>query len=198
MDTKAERKVDRRVIKTKKAIRNAFVELLSKKDIDHITVKDISDTADINRKTFYNYYSGVYQIVDELENEIVTAFDELVVEIDLRHDIENPYLIFEKLTSILNRDIDFYSHVMKIDSKSTLTPKIINNLKEKMWGSFYTQIAIDEETFNIIIEYVFSGMLAVYRCWFNSDRNISLEQLAKPVSILTSYGINGILKDNNS
>ena len=48
-------KTDLRVIKTKKAIRNAFAELLSEKDIQKITIKDIADTAVINRKTFYNY-----------------------------------------------------------------------------------------------------------------------------------------------
>ena len=50
-----EKKTDRRVIKTKRAIRNAFAELLSHKDINDITIKDIADTADINRKTGCNY-----------------------------------------------------------------------------------------------------------------------------------------------
>ena len=54
-----EKKLDRRVIKTKKAIRNAFAKLISEKDINKITIKDIADTADINRKTFYNYYRRV-------------------------------------------------------------------------------------------------------------------------------------------
>lgn len=55
---KSEKKTDRRVIKTKKAIHMAFVKLLSQKSVNEITVKDIADEADINRKTFYNYYSG--------------------------------------------------------------------------------------------------------------------------------------------
>ena len=53
-----DKKTDRRVLKTKRAIYNAFVELLSEKEINHITITDISKKADINRKTFYNYYSN--------------------------------------------------------------------------------------------------------------------------------------------
>ena len=46
--------MDRRVIRTKKAIRNAFAQLLSVKKLEDITVKDIAELADINGKTFYS------------------------------------------------------------------------------------------------------------------------------------------------
>ncbi|MBQ6092762.1 MAG: TetR family transcriptional regulator, partial [Clostridia bacterium] len=66
---------DRRVRKTKKAIRNAFAALLATQDINQITVKEIADKADINRKTFYNYYRGIHEVMDEIENSLVQAFD---------------------------------------------------------------------------------------------------------------------------
>ena len=62
-----QKKIDRRIAKTKRAIYSAFAELLSQKDIDDITIRDIVDIADINRKTFYNYYSGIYALLDEIE-----------------------------------------------------------------------------------------------------------------------------------
>ena len=43
-----EQKQDRRVVKTKRAIRNALVQLLSEKELDQITVKELADRADIN------------------------------------------------------------------------------------------------------------------------------------------------------
>ena len=66
-----DKKMDRRVLKTKRAIYNAFVELLSEKEINHITITDISKKADINRKTFYNYYSNTYEVMEEIENLMV-------------------------------------------------------------------------------------------------------------------------------
>ena len=50
---------DRRVLRTKKNIRQAFLHLLSEKSLSQITVKELSDLADINRKTFYMYYSNI-------------------------------------------------------------------------------------------------------------------------------------------
>ncbi|MBQ1891706.1 MAG: TetR/AcrR family transcriptional regulator, partial [Firmicutes bacterium] len=73
--------MDRRVIKTKRAIKKAFFALLVEKDLNDISVTDISRIAEINRKTFYNYYTGVFQLVDELENEILSKLDATLKEI---------------------------------------------------------------------------------------------------------------------
>lgn len=191
-----EKKLDRRVVKTKRAIRNAFAELLTQKDINEITIKDIADTADINRKTFYNYYSGIHQVVDEIEDEIISALNELVGEIDFRRDLEDPYHLYAKITATINNDIDFYSRLMTVNSNANLVTKIIDALKEKVKASFSAQISIDSETLDIMTEYVFSGMLAVYRNWFNSSRESSMEDISRKVSMLISAGINGILKDS--
>ena len=107
-------KPDRRVARTKKAIKNAFAELMSEKEISEITVKDIAETADVNRKTFYNYYNSVYDIVNEIENELVLAFDNVLSNIDFKQEMKNPYGIFEKLTGVINQDFDFYSRLMKM------------------------------------------------------------------------------------
>ena len=47
---------DRRTLKTKKAIFQAFSELLKEKELRKITVQEIVDKADISRVTFYKYY----------------------------------------------------------------------------------------------------------------------------------------------
>ena len=106
--------IDRRTRKTKRAIRNALAELLSQKNINDITIRDIADLADINRKTFYNYYSGIHQVVDEIENEIVLAFESVLGDIDLKRDLNDPSRIFERLTAIINTDLDFYGHLLSM------------------------------------------------------------------------------------
>ena len=115
-----ERKIDRRILKTKKAIRNSFAELLSEKELNSITVSDVANKADINRKTFYNYYSGVYQVIDEIENELICLFDCELNDIDFQEAMKNPQLIFEKLTDIINSDIEFYGYLLKSNGSISL------------------------------------------------------------------------------
>lgn len=191
-------KPDRRVARTKKAIKNAFAELMSEKEISEITVKDIAETADVNRKTFYNYYNSVYDIVNEIENELVLAFDSVLSNIDFKQEMQNPYGIFEKLTDIINQDFDFYSRLMKMNHNANLMQKLYVALKDRMKTSFLSQTEIEESQLNIVVNYMISGMLSVYQSWFNSDRTESIEELSKTVSIMTFSGINGFLRQDNS
>ena len=53
-------KEDRRVRKTRSAIKSSFIELLNEKELEKITIQDIADRADINRGTFYLHYEDKY------------------------------------------------------------------------------------------------------------------------------------------
>ena len=63
----SEKKTDRRTLRTRKAICDAFAELLSEKELHKITVQEIADKADVNRVTFYKHYLDVYDLYDKIE-----------------------------------------------------------------------------------------------------------------------------------
>lgn len=184
---------DRRTRKTKKAIRHAFAKLLTQKDINDITIRDVAELADINRKTFYNHYAGIYQIVDEIENEIVVAFESVLEDADLRRVLKNPYRIFERLTAIINTDLDFYGHLLSMHRNVNLVSKIVTMLKIKTKEVLLSQLEIDSTTADIALGYAITGMVAAFQQWFNSDRSQSLERISETISIMFFQGFNGIL-----
>ncbi|WP_337099169.1 TetR/AcrR family transcriptional regulator [Paenibacillus sp. YIM B09110] len=57
--------MDRRVLKTRKAIIDALVELLGERDLDQITINDIADRANVNRGTVYLHYTDKYDLLDQ-------------------------------------------------------------------------------------------------------------------------------------
>ena len=188
-------KTDRRVVKTKRAIRNAFAELLADKEMNQITIKDISELADINRKTFYSYYKDIYELVDDIENNMVSVFKEALVAVDFNRCLQEPQIILTQLTNIINQDIDFYGHIMNVPGNTGLVAKLTDAIKQWVKKPFIEQAYTDEETIDMMLDYTFSGMMTVYQKWFNSGRTISLDELSKRVSILIASGINGILAD---
>lgn len=73
-----EEKQDLRVFKTKRAIREAFLELRRTTDLEKIKVRDICRLSYINTTTFYNHYEDVMALSDALEDEVLKeAFDSI-------------------------------------------------------------------------------------------------------------------------
>ena len=58
--------IDRRISKTKKAIYQAFLQLLNDKGYEATTVQDIIDLADVGRSTFYCHYESKELLLDAL------------------------------------------------------------------------------------------------------------------------------------
>lgn len=54
---------------TKKVIRNSLLELLKTKSLDKVTVREIVETCEINRNTFYYYYSDIYDLLEDIFQE---------------------------------------------------------------------------------------------------------------------------------
>ncbi len=71
---------DLRVVKTHKAIREAFIMLLSEQEYNDIAIQAILERAKVNRATFYKYYSGkgdlARQMIDDFKQEVSQLFQD--------------------------------------------------------------------------------------------------------------------------
>ena len=63
--------MDKRIIKSKENIKNAFIELRTKKELRKITVKELCEKANINKSTFYAHYEDIFQLSDQIESDVV-------------------------------------------------------------------------------------------------------------------------------
>ena len=73
-----ERKTDLRIIKTKKAIKTAFLNLLKENKYHNITISAISETALINRKTFYAHYETKDELYADSFHELLLSISVIV------------------------------------------------------------------------------------------------------------------------
>ena len=168
--------------------------LLAERDLNAITIRDVAERAGINRKTFYNYYGGIHQVLDEIENEVVAMAEAVFSDLDLKRDMENPYAIFQKITSIINTDMDFYGHLLSMTENAGLSAKLTALLKEKAREALAPQLNLDDAAVNVILDYSLSGLIGVYQNWFNSGRRGSVEEISRTVSDLFFRGFNIFLE----
>lgn len=188
-------KIDRRTRKTKKAIKTAFMDLIAKSDISKITVKEVSELADINRKTFYVYYSGVDDVSDEIENEIVDNIIKLMNEYNFAKFMTNPYLVLNQITDYINEDTEFYGKFFNSKISGAILEKVKKIIKDKLLPVFKEKA--DLTLVNYTIEYSLGGLIAAYREWLGSDKKITLEELSKHLSLIAVNGLNPIYVNIN-
>ena len=75
-------KDNRRVLMTKRIIKDIFIEMLEKKNIQKIYVRELFETADINRSTFYKYYESQYDLLAEMQNDLLIQIEEKCKDAD--------------------------------------------------------------------------------------------------------------------
>ena len=184
-------KIDRRVIKTKKAIRTAFVKLMSEKDIDRITIKELAEEADVDRKTIYNYYDSVQEIGEELSNELFELFETQTKE--YRYQLSNPYESFDVLTKILSENLELYGQLINLNVTSHFFQISVNYFKSKIRDVLKQRGDLTDIQVEFTTEYLTNGLFAAYRCWFNSDRSLSLEEFSSEMGNLVLEGVNDYL-----
>ncbi len=78
-ENKEHKTEDRRVKRTKRILRECLFKLLEEKSIDEITVKELTEAADVNRSTFYFYYSDINDMMMQIQNEIFEVFEKTVI-----------------------------------------------------------------------------------------------------------------------
>ena len=62
-----EKKVDRRVIKTRRQLKKGLAALMKEKSVNQITVKELVEEVDINRSTFYLHFKDIQDLLREIE-----------------------------------------------------------------------------------------------------------------------------------
>ena len=191
---------DLRVYKTKKAIREAFLELRKTKPLEKIKVSDVCDLAMCIRATFYRYYQDIYDLNNQLEDEAINRLVSTFEDKEALLFKTESYL--KGLYISLEQNYDYY-YTLFHDRKDVLTIKI-----EKQTLEFYkTRYATNMEE-EILISFIIHGILYTIDEYLfihekehpssfgefylftetNSVENAAiLKYLKKYTSILTSY-----------
>lgn len=78
IEKRDEKPEDRRVRRTRARLREAFTALLREKPVEEITVRELTELADVNRGTFYGHYRDIYDLLEQMEGEALEEFSALM------------------------------------------------------------------------------------------------------------------------
>lgn len=183
--------IDKRIIKTKNAIFEAFKQLVQEKDMSDITISELTQKANITRSTFYMYYNVVGDVRTDIEGTILSRIDKIMSEADLRNSIKNPYPLLSMLADeILKQDAN-NRYILSSSTSGQLLDKINDRIVEAYmhWFSSHEGLTTDLGKTKYVVAFAAAGMTECFKIWFNHKSSLSLEELCKNISDAMSKGI---------
>ncbi len=180
-----EKKVDRRILRTKTAIRTAYLQLFSEKESAKITVTEIAERANVDRKTVYNYYASVSDILNELNNEMLTEFEREAEHL-VGERAPKPY--FDALKRLIESNMDKIGLIM-LSNDATVGYKIIDFLQRWLQEALRVNEQLPGERIALVAEFIIAGAFSIYRTWFNTGKKKSLDEITDELQVLVECGL---------
>lgn len=183
-------KIDRRIIKTKESIHKAFLRLLQSKEFHMITITELAEEANIDRKTFYLHYNSIADILKEFETGLAGKVLTLLKK-DQTFDLNS---FFQGLNAIMMEDIGLYRRISESTSYAFLKTECKDILKNTIKESFYENSGMSPKVFNVYAEYIASGIIGIYTNWLSTNSGMSLNELNDIAIDTVSNGWSRIVK----
>lgn len=187
---------DRRVRRTRRVLREVFIEELQNHEIQKITVKTLCDKADINRSTFYLHYKDVFALWNSLQQEILGRMNEILYSFRAESILTSPLPLLLKITSYLESEAAFNSKLFKSRESIILLDKIkacfIDYFLKNCSGIISSE---DVSELEIYITFVMSGAVSLFHKWFLGEIKVSLNRLAYEIEKLITGGVEDFLSD---
>jgi AcrR family transcriptional regulator len=173
----------RSAIRSRKLIRQAFVDLLKEKDLEKITVTDIVTRADINRGTFYAHYEDTRAVIEQIENEIIDKMLEFLGQFHYQNFFRNPLPLLLKISRYMEEDLEFYRILINASGSEQFLSKLKNNFVQHM----KTDTDIPEDikntpSFLIRTHFFAGGLVNLYQVWFRGEMDFSLDEISMELS----------------
>lgn len=187
------RDLDKRIIRTKTAIRKAFNELVQKKDISSITVSELVKAASITRSTFYMYYGSVIEVRNDIEQEIMLNLEAIMDDNDWLKFMVDPYPLLSSMTQEIIR-YDEYNRYILLQGNSSHLFELINMRVIKKFLEFIKQnnVDIDGARGKYIAMFIAAGIEQSFTLWYNHQSTLTLEELCMHMSALIGAGLKAI------
>ena len=198
--------LDRRIRKTRRVIRQCLTELLKTKRIQDITVREISEKADINRGTFYLHYRDIFDLMEQIENELLEELEDVLNHFKASDLLSNPALVFTRVFQLVKENSDMVSILIGQNGDINFVNRLKDIVREKClkdWMELFRPGAgggrqtsrssqntlLDDSAFEAYYSFTVTGCIGLVQYWLQTGLKETPEQLASLVEQIISKGL---------
>ena len=177
----------RSAARSRRLIRDAYVNLMQEKPIDKISISDIVREADLNRGTFYAHYSNPMDVLMEIANAILGDVEGFFADFSFTDFLQNPMPLLLRVEKLLADNLDFYRRINLNTASIGFTDRIKKILIEYISSNKSVPENLrNNPHFKVALELFAGGLISVYLGFVLGTIRASAREITETISILIS------------
>ncbi len=177
---------NQRVRLTKKMLADSLLYWMQQKPIEHITIKEICEHAELNRSTFYLHYTDQYDLLTAVENTVISDTMECFASVS--PDASTRQFIMTFLSHVQTNRVLFQTTLCQPNRESFRKRFINESLVYLREGIGLTSGSQEEQ---YALTFLLRGSLAMIQQWIESDFSMPMNTLANLIYRLCDNAIKG-------
>ena len=169
---------NRSVRRTEKKLRDSLVILGKNKNINHITVTELCECADINRDTFYLHYTDIASMIVCFKQDLLEQFSSLLDAYSSHDFYTNPKPLFLDMCSFIEAHADLMNTLLSANGDPDFARQLCSSIHDKCLTDWTYSSYTDTVTFEYRFSFVVFGVIGLLQTWLENDRALSTEQIA--------------------
>lgn len=171
---------------TRQNLIDAFWSIYCEKRIEKISVKEITLRAGYNRGTFYEYFTDVYDVLEQIENAMIPDLDELPPVHRPTKEVGLPLDMFIRM---YRQHSKYYGVLLGDNGDPSFQRRIKNAIRPLLKMSAGISGFPDDGELDYILEYTLSAMIGILSYWFRQPASIPAEKLIALMYDLMQNGV---------
>lgn len=183
---------DARVRFTKTILRDSLIFLLKEKSLNRITVKELCEYAEINRSTFYVYYTDVYALFEKIEEEFIEKIYNKSILFSIPKNEKREEMIFKDICIFFKENQDIFLAIIGKNGDPGFSRKLsdrilkgTNYIKKEVPMNYSNEI---EQRFAVI--YTIKGTMEIIYEWVKDDSVLTIDEISNLLYRLNYEGMN--------
>lgn len=188
----AEEYSDLRVERTRKAIREAFVQLAAERNPDKISVTAVTERAGINRKTFYLHYDSIEALFDDVMCSVMDDFfDNYETTPDIPEDIEGHA---KRFFLFMAEQPDYIERLVCTPGYHEFGERTYREQMARYRSKGNPFEWMDVEKLELVLHFIRTTALDFYRGWVQRGKTLEPAEAAELLAELTFHGVSRLIQ----
>ena len=189
-----EEKTDRRIKRTRQLLIHALTTLMKEKSIKDITIKELCETADINRGTFYLHYKDIYDMLEQTELDLLTQFSEALKKHKPENTKDFPYPLFLEIFHLIDNNSELCYALLSPHGDISFLTKMKHLFEQQCIHEWLLSYHSGDymPNYEYFSTYLISGCAVLIEVWLAQGKKESPEEMARLISTLISTGMKSL------